>query len=434
MLRLIGKDGKLQTLIVIFIVALFVLRDIFGVSISSTIITAIIAISLIILPYSKAVEFAFFIFPLTCGIPGYNVLFAYIIIVARSRKYNIWQFLPVAIFSIIELFHVTLAEVQINYIGTISFLSFIAIFFFLLFNEDNRLDTKGCIRMFIYSSLIMLTIMYARIIINEGIEMITTGALRGGMAFGVEDGEEIEMKGKVILLNANSIAYFAITSFSLLLMGRKWLQISPITYPVLLALSVLIGIFTFSRTFIILSVILLLLYIICTKQKTIAIILILISIACAIYFYASTLENIMEGFSGRFDEKDVTGGRIDIFKQYNEIWSSKILYIIFGLGATCYKSMLHFDLSMHNATQQIYVSYGMIGIIVFITVILAFRKRYIGKNTTLIYFIPFITCFIFSQSIQFWDPYYLIFPYLATAYALKSSNNIVPEYYPNFKR
>jgi O-antigen ligase len=190
----------------------------------------------------------------------------------------------------------------------------------------------------------------------------------------------------------------------------------------LLILSVLTGIFTFSRAYILLFTILLFVYVLLTKRKTITIILISISIACVIYFFAFALENVIEGFTGRFDEQDVSGGRVDLFKQYNEIWSSKISYMLFGVGAICSR---HLDVgeSMHNATQQIYVSYGIVGIIVFVAVILAFKKRYIGANTSLMYFLPFFACFAYSQSIQFWNPYYLIFPYLATAYAIKNANS-----------
>jgi hypothetical protein len=274
--------------------------------------------------------------------------------------------------------------------------------------------------MFIYGTIVTLVIIYISIIVHSGAETLLTPMLRSSAGMGVVgEGETLEdIKGH-LALNANSIAYFSITGFSLLLLGHKRLGTQHFIHTILVVLSILAGVFSFSRTWIMLFAALALIYLIMSKSKAQAFAIISLAILLVCILFPSIVVSISDAFLGRFEDVETAGGRTDIFAVYNELWLSKISYIFFGVGAMCYEYIMDFDYSMHCGFQQIYVSYGIAGILLFLFVIRKYSQKYIAKKTPFIFYVPFLACFIFDQSIQFWDPYYLIFPFLAVAYVLR---------------
>lgn len=408
----------IEVLFAFFVFVFIAYRDILDLSFSGTVSAGLISLMVIVLPYTRAIPFLFFILPFTCGIPGYTVLLAYIFLIIKARKYDIWQFLPPFILGALEFVHITFSNVEVNVVTSISFLSFIALFFFLLFDPDERVDRRSCIRMFIYGTLAVLVIIYIGIIENNGFEELLSGVLRSAMEF--KGLEEEEVQGSLVL-NANSIAYYSITAFSLLLLGNRRLKINRIIYFCLIGLSVLTGALSFSRTWMAMFFFVILFFLLATTNKIKSFIIVGVMVFIVFVFYYSYLDSIWDVFMSRVDDENfkTAGGRTTIFAVYNEFWLSKISYVIWGAGAMCYKHIINFDYSMHNGLQQIYVSYGIVGIVLFATVICLFARKYITNRRSLILYIPFITCFLFDQSIQFWDPYYLIFPFVTTAYVLR---------------
>lgn len=415
-----GKDKNtfIKYFFVFLILTLIGVRDIVDLSIPNNLIVGIAILPLILLPYHQAISFLFFILPFTCGIPGYTVLLSYIIILAKARQYNIWQFLPPIIIGVLELIHITFSNINIDNVIFISFLSFISLFFFLLFESNERINNAACVRMFTYGTIAVLVIVFIGIITNNSFTDLIAGTLREGSRMGIEESVEKEISGH-LALNANSIAYYSITAFSLLLLGNKRLVIPFSLYVVLICLSILTGVFTFSRTWIFLFAFVLLIYLLVTKRKLLSFSLIGIVVLGALFLYAPIIDMISEAFLGRFENVETAGGRTEIFAAYNEFWLSKFSYILTGAGAMCYRQIIDIDKSMHNGIQQIYVSYGLVGILLFYAVIRQYSLKYIPQKQPIMYYLPFIACFIFDQSIQFWDPYYLIFPFLATAYVLR---------------
>lgn len=415
------KKNKNAFIKYFFAVLIFILigaRDIVDLSIPNNLIVGVATVPLILLPYHHAISFLFFILPFTCGIPGYTVLLSYILIFVKAKQYNIWQFLPLLIIGGLEFIHISFSNVDVDLVTSISFLSFIALFFFLLFDPDESVDRKACIRMFIYGSIAVFLIVYVGILMNNSFEDLLYGTLRSAKGMGIEGADEEEIKGN-LALNANSLAYYSITAFSLLLLGRKWLNYSRPVYISLVGLSVLAGIFTYSRTWIILVVLVLSIFLVTTRRKFMSLSMVAIVLLAVLLIYSPTIDAVSEVFKVRFDDVETAGGRTEIFAAYNEFWTSKPSYILVGAGAMCYKNIFDYGYSMHSGLQQIYVSYGIAGIILFIFVIRQFFKKYINKSLPLLFYLPFFACFLFDQSIQFWDPYYLIFPFLVTAYVFR---------------
>ncbi len=411
---------RLDQIFAALIFALIAVSDIFDYNIGSLIIVGGISLMLFVLPYKKAVSFLFFILPFTCGISGYTVLLSYIILSIKSKHINFWQLVPPLIIICLEVAHIGFLGKNVNLITSASFLSFVALFFFLLFDSDAQVDRRLCVKMFIYGTIATLLIIYISIIVHNGIEVLLNPALRGSIGMGVRgDVANLdEFKGHLVL-NANSIAYFSITTFSLLLLGNKRLDIPSSVYLCLTILSILAGVFSFSRTWVLVFALISAINLIASKSKIQSVVTISATIFLVCLFFPSVVRSVSDIFMGRFEDVETAGGRTTIFAVYNEFWLSKISYIFFGAGAMTNKYILNYAYSMHCGLQQIYVSSGVVGILLFLFVIRKYSQKYIAKKTPFIYYLPFWACFIFDQSIQFWDPYYLIFPFLAVSYVLR---------------
>ena len=411
---------RLEGIFAILISLLIATRDIFDIHFSGSLVAGVIALMAYVMPYKKAVPFLFVSFPFTCGIPGYTVLLSYIVLLMKVKRVSLWQIMPPLILICLEFAHIGLLNANVNLVTSISFLSFVSLFFFLLFDSNENVDRRECVRMFIYGVVATLLIIYVSIIVHSGAEALLTPALRSSVGMGIQgDSGSVESIRGHLALNANSIAYFAITVFSLLLLGHKRLGIQHFIHTILVVLSILAGVFSFSRTWIMLFAALVLIYLIISQSKVKAFTIISLAILFVCILFPSVVISISDIFMGRFEDVETAGGRTDIFAVYNELWLSKISYIFFGVGAMCYEYIMDFDYSMHNGLQQIYVSYGIAGILLFLFVIRKYSRKYIAKKTPFIFYVPFLACFIFDQSIQFWDPYYLIFPFLAVAYVLR---------------
>lgn len=423
MIQIKNITPKLLNASILCIMAILCLRDIFDLDIGGAAITGVIAVLLIILPYPHLIYLLFFILPLTCGIPGYVMLLSIIILLLKSKHKTALQIIPVLVISLVEIFHASFYDFNADLKGILSYLSFTAVFFFLLFDQNKTIDRRICIKYFCLGAVFTLMIIYADLILKNGFTEIITGNLRSGFAMGIDDVEEMKNH---LALNANSIAYYSIVSLGCLLLGRKKLQLSLPLYLLLTCAAIAAGVLSFSRTWLLLIAIISILFIITNKlsNKFITMATIAIIVSLAIMSDSAFFSPITENITNRIENDNIAtaGGRVTIFKEYNRFWSSDIKYMLFGTGAVYYKEVARQSASMHNGIQQIYVCYGVCGIILYITVIFIFIRKYRQKGLPLLYYLPIIACFLFDQSIQFLNPYYLMLPFIPAAYALRIEN------------
>jgi hypothetical protein len=118
--------------------------------------------------------------------------------------------------------------------------------------------------------------------------------------------------------------------------------------------------------------------------------------------------NLVLRFIDRFNSlsfDDLTSGRIEIFNTYNFIFFNNPKYWLFGVGIQNYTTKLSTDSAIHNAFQQIYVTWGLVG---FFTSILWFYNFFRGLKIQslpkfLIRFLPFVIFIIYVQSSRFFS-------------------------------
>lgn len=427
MLELLCNELKL-VLCIVAISLILIIRDIIGVNVSDFVLTGICALSMMTLKYEKMVYYIFFLFPIMCGAPGYIITIAYLLLVLKGPKLKSKQIVPLIIVALLEVINESFNNIEGLYTGMLSFLSFTAIFFYFLDERESLFSVRKCLIYYGLGATLTFIVIYSNMFIEYGLDAILTGMLRSG-ALGVADNDITKMQGH-LAMNANTIAYLSVsvvTIFYVMLsqnikdIKNKWLFI------VIIIVSLVAGLLSFSRTFVGVVFFFAILFIFLAKGKEkIKLIVILATLSIVVVVFCSDiLLNMYDTFLGRMEDSnmDTAGGRTILFQLYNKAWLGDISYIIFGAGVVSYWKTLHVYNAIHNGLQQIWVCLGIIGFLTYIVRISTYLYRcYIKKNV--IIYLPFFATLLIDQSIQFLNPYPLVLILLATLQLPKMTTKI----------
>lgn len=178
----------------------------------------------------------------------------------------------------------------------------------------------------------------------------------------------------------------------------------------LLILSLLFGIATLSRTFILCISLALIGFAILTgnRHQRLKYLIGVLIVGGGIYiiidsFFPTILENIII----RFNAEDITNGRSGLFFFYLAHIFSSPFFFFYGIGMQNITQKIYsiyggFSDVCHNGFQEIWVLWGIVGIILFISMIVAMiklAKRY-RKKIYLIQYIPLMYILAFSMGGQ----------------------------------
>lgn len=414
MCSFIKKDFRL-CLSVGIVMLMLVVRDVIGVEISDIVVTSICTLAMLFLKYEKVVPFVFFIFPIMCGVPGYIISVAYILLVLKGPRVRLVQIVPLIIVAVLELINESFRSYTGLYTGILSFLSFTAVFFYFL---DERVRNgfslqKSLLFYGIGTSFVFLVI-FINMFQEYGVDAILGGMLRSG-ALGVENNDVTKMRGH-LALNSNTIAYMAVsvvTIFSVLLQRIKEKRL---LYVAILLICLVSGLLSFSRTYILTLALFFVLFFAKSNgaNKIKLTFLILIVGSACLYLFSDAVFAIMDTFVGRSEEGNIAtaGQRTILFSLYNKAWLSDLDYVLFGAGVVSYFLELHVYNAMHCGLQQIWVCLGISGFLLYSVRTTSFLKHvYCGQ---MILYLPFVITLIMDQSIQFLAPYPLVLVLLTT--------------------
>ena len=415
-----SQDRKYLQISIILTSLLLIARDIIGVNINQYVIFLFMSLCFIVLPKREVHSYLAY----TCGIIfGVN---AYILIVGIgaillkdfenvSKNLSFITFFIILIFW--EIFNCFFHYTSPQFSSILLYSANLLIFFYYFFSDKTNSYNKETI--FFYGLGLGITLFILSVgVLQNPLDLVfdSTSDVRGAMGFS-EDQSETHFYA-----NANNLAYLSIVLLSLVLSLRKQIFSSSVIFYPLLVLSLLGGILSSSRTWTILCAlvfIVLFLYI-NFKSKVKAIAISVLILAVLFYLFPNFLYVAFDGIQERFElgNLETAGNRTELLEEYSDFMSEHSEYALLGTGAIYYKNIAQCSNSCHNAFQQIYVSYGILGCIFFIISFFAsFQKR--ENSCQFINYIPFISAIIFIQSIQFLNPFYLMIPIALTSVAYK---------------
>lgn len=383
-------------------------------------ITDIICLaSFTFMPVSGIVCAVCFLIPLHSGITGLYIYgYAVLMILLKSKKIRLGMLLPLFLIITYELIMMAfVGATQFNYILTYALTMFLL--FYMMHTEE--VDARAACISYICGTLALLICVFTTAVQNYSLGMILAGLVRIGEYEGAEELGEVA----VVTENANAMAYYALVAviIAFCMLKRESLR-GKILLSAAMLIATIIPLFTVSRSFIIiLLAVLLISYLSGYNFKQRAKILVIVGLILAVVIpLLLQRTQIFAAFTERFeDESMLTGtGRVDIFLEYMQFLWDHPWRLIFGTGSVFYKDVCQLGHSMHNGTQQILVSYGVLGFLPMLGVLVAPVIGFFRKNKfQLVKILPLIAVILFTQTIQFLNPNNLILPYAVAILYMK---------------
>ena len=176
---------------------------------------------------------------------------------------------------------------------------------------------------------------------------------------------------------------------------------------VLLALLTVFGVMTMSRTFLLCFAVILMTFVFSSNgslrvkiRRATIVVLFIIVLLLVVYWF---MPFILESFLARFQEDDISNGRIGLFQFYAEHILSSPKHLLFGVGMqeilpkleAIYGTVANVP---HNGIQEILVCWGLPGLLLFgtnvLTMVVETKKKCKHKW---INFLPLILIFVDIQ-------------------------------------
>ncbi len=206
--------------------------------------------------------------------------------------------------------------------------------------------------------------------------------------------------------NENMVGLFALVGIGILLVLLINDEKKKIQNILLIIYFSFFGLLTTSKTFIICLVFMVTLFILYIYRLSFfkALGITVVTVTGVVYAINTVLLNEVQRVILRFHAADLSTGRNDLLKEYNRYIFSDWKRVTFGIGLqnVVEKSGVHN--SPHNATQELLLCWGIIGVvaILVLTVIVLKNVRYkFTKKPALFYYILPIVFVVYIQTIQF---------------------------------
>lgn len=404
---------------VVLVAIMVMLRDLGVFHFSPVCFLAVVVLISVLLPISSLRPFVFFYITAGLSVHGATLIPLAIALVAKTRKYSLAQFVFPILMLLLELAHILSYDFKTEIPDFVVYALNIFIFFFLLFDTgDEHDDVKDCIRYYIFGVVTATSIVFLHSLSVLGLQGMLYENFRMGATF-----EDKQRLGEMITsMNPNQMAFYSLAAFSLILFIKD-LYKSQIIKSAQIAILLIVGLFTMSRTWILLLILTLVSYFLISEMKGKFKLLMTVVVFVLVGLrFTDFSEVIIENFQSRFEESSLmsAGRRVEILKEYNEWMLNHPNRNFVGTGALYYSKVCGLKYSVHNSIQQIFVSYGMFGILFFALFIAFYCYRCHWRNKAVFrYYMPLMICFLFSLSGQLLNPVSMLLPFAAVALPLK---------------
>lgn len=411
---------------IVFLISMFLFlgclfaRDIFGTYISSSVFNMILLGGMIFFSRKDMVAFGCSLPLFFGGVETANICMIWVIIyfirfkLLKHTPTKLFPFMVVAYFSIFEF--VVDGKVVDSLSSLFARCVYLILFSLIMENIDfmNDDDVAYILRTFlIFYFSVMVEILFNTIRI-AGTEFLFNKIRFGNMIWLMEysSGSLMETSIAVLGNNQNYIALFCsvavsvITVFIIRERGRVLFWVS-------LLGALVFGFLTASKTFFFISVIQLffLIYIQWRKKKSVTqagnslvivgvIMLLLYTLRKKIYQYV--ISNVWERLLIGMQTNDLSTGRAENSSEYIEYILQHLEYLFQGIGVVDITSKSGVSMTAHNMILDIIVSTGVLGLILWFSMIVYFVKNIRAvKGKVGVNGIALVTYLMFIQSIQF---------------------------------
>lgn len=416
MYLLLEKETNKLILIFVFGVCLLLgLRDIAGLEINKFIIVVFCSICFFVSSFKNLVLMVSFLIPLLCGMPGTYLMPLVLLLVLTKYGIPKKSMLLILFFTCLEIFD-SLFYTNFALNDTVQYCSFLGILFFFVYSTELKNNFKlqyDACRYYLYGSSFLCLAIFTSTIKTASDNWLTLFA-NGWFRFG--DVQADEFSGMMLKLNANSLAYFAcIGVFLALVYALNKKEKNKSLYYIIAAVHLIIGIFTVSRAFFILtllSAVIIVFMSLKTKRQFLLLIFILLIITFFTIVGIHYLPNVVDGIVNRFEDKNIAtaGGRTELLTAYFDAFFENPRFLLTGTGVLGYKEMIGIYGSIHNALQQLIICLGIPGSVLFLVGLIVPGIKDVKAVSNNMYILPLLVVGLFLQTIQILNPCQFMLP------------------------
>lgn len=388
----------------IAVIILLILRNNLQMDISMQIVTVISFFYFIVCRKGEEIEFLVFLLPFSTSIPiNYIIIINWIILILKnlrqiSIKKNIISTVLIVLLEIISIIDTKSSiNTMINFVIPFIYTSFILLCY------QKEVNYIKILKIFIASVIITDLIYVVATFQIHDITLFTTFKYRLGTLY-YEDVQYL------LNINANDLALYNVFAIAIALLLFDQKKIKLVFFISSMIILTVIGILTVSRAFIITYVLLILGYLIVKKIKITTVLMICFALFMMISICMLAIPNLFMGicsnFVERFTEEDSLGGRGDILVEYFEKMGDSPRNLLIGVGISNYAEKYDMSLKSHNATQEVLIAWGILGLALIIMTHIEFfkaMKNKIHHKIELVMLMPLVTLLFMIQSLQFYS-------------------------------
>lgn len=398
----INAKRAIMPCVILCFAILILLRDVAGVSVNRYIFIALATATFIVSEKKEIYAFIAFLTPLAVGISvTFITAIALVVILVKQKelKVHLIGLGCMVLILIMEL----LTSVR-GFFSLTSYFRFAGIFvfsFLAMIDQEKNYDYEKMVKFFVLGFFVAIASIIGQMlneysfeeILSLGIRLGDTRRFLGNNTEGMLVSYNANDLGSICLLNINFCILLRLKT------GNKW-------YMVAFVVSSLLGLMTQSRAFLICYLISVLLFIFMTSRNTYETIknisLLIVGVGGIIGLIYWLIPEYVTSLIERFGASDISGGRNEIFAFYLEKTTSSIDKVLFGVGLQHYADKYGYFFSAHNATQEVIIAWGVLGLVVVIALLAIIFRHAKRQNPSAkkIQYIPLVMSLAIMQSLQ----------------------------------
>lgn len=368
-----NKTEKDHSIMLLFFLALLllmqVIRHVIGISIPLSFFTLIFAVAVFLLSRAESIVLVAAMVPFCNNLPMNEILLCFIAMIIIKESFNSGRicirqqyFELLAIWVVIEIINNLRIGIIPN-INIIYWLVYLLAIYFMIDTEIDEVNRKRIGKYYCLGTCAFVLLLSFVTIRSYGISSFLAGSIRLGRTDDVSS---------LFSSNPNSVALLCVLATSICLhlieskAIRMWYGI-----PIIL-ISLVGGVVSQSRAFIIGEITLLVIYILARgtdRRRTFWMKLAVIAvILCGVYFVTKQYPDILNAVLRRFQEDDITNGRVSITQGYFKASLADPIGVVFGYGLSSYMQALlgiaGVQNSAHSMILEVYLSWGIVGFVI----------------------------------------------------------------------
>lgn len=355
---------------IVLMILLLSLRDIGGFAVNKYLFLLITAVTVFALPIDKVMYFIAFVMPLYVGLPGnYMTLIFLARFLLDYRKIRIKG--TTFIFCILAGSYVLMQSFITNHtaISELMFFPGMVLVMFM-FSVDVKIDKRKLILSYAVGVAALGLIMLIHTLQIYDFDVLLRSATRLGAV--IIDYNKAE--GMLVNVDPNFYGFFSITAISLGAgcINYRGKEKLPTLYMfgllVSIGICVVISLIGLSRSFLLILIAWLLLYLLSIKNTRaffISLSVILILTVIVINF----IPDVWNALNDRFSDSSMAtaNGRTELITEFHEVWSEKLSTTLFGVGI--------FDCTIHCMPLQILYGGGLMFCTLFVPYMITLLKN-----------------------------------------------------------